>query len=66
MCCGQPSRPTSQVVKQTDAPAQTKMQSPKQVDTSNPVNNTQPNSTNITRANEVRRNQYHQNHFGGR
>lgn len=63
MCCGQVSRPTSQVVKQTEIPAQTGMQNPRQSDTSNPVVS---NSTNIARANEVRRNNYHQQHFGGR
>lgn len=64
MCCGNVLRSHSQPAKQFDAPVQ--QQSVRQSDTGNPVNVRVENSSNITRANEVKRNQYHQQHFGGR
>ena len=66
MCCGQASRPSSQAVKQSEPTQQKVAPTVKQSDTGNPVNKTVTNSTNITRANEVNRNSYHQQHFGGR
>ena len=67
MCCGNTfSRSTSIPAKQSEPVPPPVNLTVKQADTSNPVNNVSPNNTNITRANEARRNQYHLNHFGGR
>lgn len=64
-CCGGNSRPTSKAVKQSEpANRQVAMQSPKQMDTGNPVNNHTQNITNVVRANEINRNNYHSNHYG--
>lgn len=66
MCCGNISRPSSVPAKQSDIPVP--QQSVRQTDTANPVNNpvVNINSSNVTRANEANRNQYHLQHFGGR
>lgn len=64
MCCGQVSRPTSTPVKQSESTQQVAMRSPRQTDTGNPVVQVNQNSTNVARANEVNRNNYHSNHYG--
>ncbi len=65
MCCGQP-QPGSRQVRQYEATEQRRTQR-RQQDTANPVNNVNPVKTsNVERANNIARNNYHQNHFGGR